>query len=78
MHSKLYCIATVVMSSVVYGATISQRDIPNEIVYLTNCLGNGIAGSQMDYYKDFGNSKVGQLPDSTAILTVGGNQTWEG
>jgi len=78
MHPKLYCAAAVAMLSTVYGATISQRDIPNEIVYLTNCLGNGIAESQMNYYKDFSNSKAGQLPDSTAILTVNGNQVWEG
>lgn len=78
MHPILYSSLASAMLSIAYGAAISQRDIPDEIVYLTNCLGNGIAESQMNYYKEYANSKAGQLPDSTAILTVDGNQIWEG
>jgi hypothetical protein len=78
MYSIFYSSLAAAMISMTYGATIAQRDIPDEIVYLTNCLGNGIAESQMNYYKEYANSKAGQLPDSTAILTVNGNQIWEG
>jgi hypothetical protein len=77
MHPRLYSVLALLVPSLVQGAVL-PRDVPDEIIYLSNCVGqSNILESQMDYYKEYANSKAGQIPDSIAYVAVGGDQQWE-
>jgi hypothetical protein len=77
MHSILYSSLAAAMISMAYGATIAQRDIPDEIVYLTNCLGNGIAESQMNYSISRDNAPPYTIPQANNwVHREGGKATY--
>ncbi|KAH6666134.1 hypothetical protein B0J14DRAFT_568714 [Halenospora varia] len=76
MRSHLSVIA-IAMVYVTGAVTLGQRDVPNEIIYMSNCDTNGVLSSEMSYYKDYTNSRAGQQPDDIAVLNNLGNIVWE-
>ncbi|RDL33669.1 uncharacterized protein BP5553_08037 [Venustampulla echinocandica] len=76
MRSHLSSMA-IAMVSVAGAVTLGPRDIPNEIIYMSNCDTKGVLSSEMSYYKDYTNSRAGQQPEDIAVLNNLGTVVWE-
>ncbi|TAQ84500.1 hypothetical protein B7494_g7168 [Chlorociboria aeruginascens] len=78
---EMLSIKPVILTILAITSLVSAGPIPNEAVYLTNCVtpASGAAFSRMDYYSNGKlNSQSLQTPTDSMNLTTTGWQIWEG
>lgn len=74
MHPFLTATSLLSLGALVRAAVLPRQSqslpFPDEVVYLSNCVDNGMESSELDYYSEFITARAGGVPDEDNVSLV--------